>query len=69
MAPAAFHVGTRRATGPIGTRRSPPSCAILAVTGCPSTFFYPAGGNDPVILPSVLTEGIVAIALRGKTSG
>lgn len=36
--------------------------------GLPFYVFYPAGRNDPVILPSVLTQGIVAIALRGKTS-
>jgi thiol:disulfide interchange protein len=36
--------------------------------GRPFYVFYPAGRNDPIILPSVLTEGIAATALRGKTA-
>lgn len=36
--------------------------------GLPFYVFYPAGGSEPIILPSVLTEGIVATALRGRTS-
>lgn len=36
--------------------------------GLPFYVFYPAGKDEPVVLPSVLTEGIVAATLQGKTS-
>lgn len=36
--------------------------------GLPFYVFYPPGKSDPVILPSVLTEGIVTATLEGKES-
>jgi thiol:disulfide interchange protein len=53
------------------TNQDPQITAFLRTfgrEGLPFYVFYPAGGNEPIILPSVLTEGIVATALRGKTS-
>lgn len=53
------------------TNQDPEITAFLRTfgrDGLPFYVFYPAGRNEPIILPSVLTEGIVATALRGKTS-
>ena len=53
------------------TNQDPEITAFLRTfgrDGLPFYVFYPAGRNEPIILPSVLTEGIVAAALRGRTS-
>lgn len=53
------------------TNQDPQITAFLRTfgrDGLPFYVFYPAGRNEPIILPSVLTEGIVATALRGRTS-
>ena len=53
------------------TNQDPEITAFLRTfgrDGLPFYVFYPAGRNEPIILPSVLSEGIVAAALRGRTS-
>lgn len=53
------------------TNRDPQITAYLRTfgrDGLPFYVFYPAGRSEPIILPSVLTEGIVATALRGRTN-
>ncbi len=53
------------------TNRDPEITAFLRSfgrDGLPFYVFYPGANNEPVVLPSVLTQGIVAATLRGKSS-
>ena len=53
------------------TNRDPEITAFLRSfgrDGLPFYVFYPGANNEPVVLPSVLTQGIVAATLRGKPS-
>lgn len=51
------------------TRRDPAITALLSEhgrSGVPLYLYYAPGARDPVVLPQILTEGIVLDALEGK---